>query len=265
MLPGRCRQSATLSCQSPVHARNVLLGPGHRLRRSGYLLPQGLALRLRLLGSLEQIGTVGVRVGHNRTSIPLSPLLPAPHQIAPELVSITLLPLQGAAAPTTPATASPRLRPRRPHRRGLQRSPAPDHRRPDERIGAEAPDRQQAQGRRWPPPVPATAHPGRPGGSGTGDRPRAPPARPSPEPFLGRVQRARQDRSGSSCLPWVELESPVRALAERLLERGAAHEAQYLRRLGGELPVGISAQVQPAGDTATGELVVPGGGELAGG
>ena len=47
------------------------------------------------------------------------------HQIAPELVSITLLPLQGAAAPTTPATASPRLRPRRPHRRGLQRSPAP--------------------------------------------------------------------------------------------------------------------------------------------
>src|SRR5215211_5325989 len=192
MLPGRCRQSATLSCQSPVHARNVLLGPGHRLRRSGYLLPQGLALRLRLLGSLEQIGTVGVRVGHNRTSIPLSPLLPAPHQIAPELVSITLLPLQGAAAPTTPATASPRLRPRRPHRRGLQRSPAPDHRRPDERIGAEAPDRQQAQGRRWPPPVPATAHPGRPGGSGTGDRPRAPPARPSPEPFLGRVQGARR-------------------------------------------------------------------------
>src|SRR5215211_2825886 len=72
-------------------------------------------------------------------------------------------------------------------------------------------------------------------------------------------------RAGSSCLPWVELESPVRALAERLLERGAAHEAQYLRRLGGELPVGISAQVQPAGDTATGELVVPGGGELAGG
>jgi hypothetical protein len=107
MLPGRCRQSPTLSCQSPVYARNVLLGHGHRLRRSGYLLPQGLALRLRLLGSLEQIGTVGVRVGHKRTSIPLGPLLPAPHQIGPELVSITLLPLQGGRGPDDPATASP--------------------------------------------------------------------------------------------------------------------------------------------------------------
>jgi hypothetical protein len=56
----------------------------------------------------------------------------------------------------------------------------------------------------------------------------------------------------------------VGALAERLLEFRAAGEAQHLWGLSGELPVGISGQVQPAGDTATRELVVPGGGDLAG-
>jgi hypothetical protein len=81
MLPGLGRQWATLSCQPPVHARNVLLGRGNRLRRSSHLLPQRLALRLRLLGSLEQIGTVGVRVGHNGTSILPSPFLPAPRRM----------------------------------------------------------------------------------------------------------------------------------------------------------------------------------------
>jgi hypothetical protein len=40
---------------------------------------------------------------------------------------------------------------------------------------------------------------------------------------------------------------------------------QHLRRLGGELPVGIGRQVQPGGDTATRELVEPGGAELAAG
>jgi hypothetical protein len=48
----------------------------------------------------------------------------------------------------------------------------------------------------------------------------------------------------------------VGALAERLLEFRAAGEAQHLWGLSGELPVGISGQVQPAGDTATRELVV---------
>src|SRR5215207_3694018 len=72
-------------------------------------------------------------------------------------------------------------------------------------------------------------------------------------------------RTGSSCLLGVELESSVRALAEGRLEGRAAGEAQHLGGLAGELPVGVSGQVQPAGHTATGELVVPCGGELAGG
>jgi hypothetical protein len=42
----------------------LLLGLSDRLRGSGDLLAQRLALRLRLLGSLEQIGVVEIRVGH---------------------------------------------------------------------------------------------------------------------------------------------------------------------------------------------------------
>src|SRR5512133_4353042 len=70
--------------------------------------------------------------------------------------------------------------------------------------------------------------------------------------------------AGSSCLPRVELESPVRAQAERLRERRASGEPQHLRSLGSELPIGISGQMQPAGNTPTWELVIPGGRELAG-
>src|SRR5512133_967693 len=84
------------------------------------------------------------------------------------------------------------------------------------------------------------------------------PALPWPAPTIATPL------ASSSRPPGVELQSSVRALAERLLERRAAGEAQHLRRLGGELPIGIGGQVQPAGNTATGELVVPGGGELAG-
>src|SRR4249919_2520827 len=65
----------------------------------------------------------------------------------------------------------------------------------------------------------------------------------------------------SSSVLGVELQSPVRALAERLLERHPSGEPEHLWRLGGELPVGIGGQVQPAGDATTGELVIPGGGE----
>src|SRR5829696_7894783 len=69
--------------------------------------------------------------------------------------------------------------------------------------------------------------------------------------------------AGSSRLPRIELESSLGALAERLLERRAAGEPQHLRGLSGELPIGISGQVQPAGHTTPREPVVPGGGELA--
>jgi hypothetical protein len=64
MLPGLPSQWATLISELPVHARDFLLGLGHCLRRPGDLLPQRPGLRLRLLGPLEHIGVVGVRVGH---------------------------------------------------------------------------------------------------------------------------------------------------------------------------------------------------------
>src|SRR4029453_18347615 len=83
-------------------------------------------------------------------------------------------------------------------------------------------------------------------------------ALPWPDPASSRV------RAGSSCLLGVELQSSVRALAECLLEGGAAGEAQHLGGLAGELPIGVGGQVQPAGHTTPRELVVPGGGELAG-
>jgi hypothetical protein len=67
MLPGLGSQRATLISELPVHTRDFLLGLGHCLRRPGDLLPQRLALRLRLLGSLEPIGAVGVTVRHDRT------------------------------------------------------------------------------------------------------------------------------------------------------------------------------------------------------
>src|SRR5215218_8124974 len=71
-------------------------------------------------------------------------------------------------------------------------------------------------------------------------------------------------QADSSCLPGVQLQSPLGALAECLLEHRAAGEPQHLRRLASELPIGVGRQVQPAGDTTTGELVIPGGGEPAG-
>lgn len=55
MLPGLRRQRATLSSKMLVHAGDLLLDPGNRLRQSGHLLPQGLAPGLRLLGSLERL------------------------------------------------------------------------------------------------------------------------------------------------------------------------------------------------------------------
>ena len=58
--------------------------------------------------------------------------------------------------------------------------------------------------------------------------------------------------AGSSRLLGVQLQSPVGALAECLLERRAGGEPQHVRRLGGELPVGIVLQVQPGGDAAPG-------------
>src|SRR5215218_6190264 len=67
MLPGLGSQWATLISKLPVHARDFLLGLSHCLRRPGDLLPQRLGLRLRLLGSLEHIGAVGVTVRHDRT------------------------------------------------------------------------------------------------------------------------------------------------------------------------------------------------------
>src|SRR4029450_5936929 len=84
----------------------------------------------------------------------------------------------------------------------------------------------------------------------------AAPPRPGPATSLGRV--------GSSSVLGVELEPSLGAPAERRLERRAAGEPGARWGLSGELPVGIGGQVQPAGHTATGELVVPGGGELAG-
>ena len=70
MLPGLGSQWATLISELPVHPRDFLLGLGNRLRSSGDLLPQRLALRLRLLGSLEHIGAVGGRVIHDGTDTP---------------------------------------------------------------------------------------------------------------------------------------------------------------------------------------------------
>src|SRR5215211_1097735 len=75
MLPGLRSQWATLISELPVHARDFLLGLGHRLRRPGDLLPQRLGLRLRLLGSLEPIGAVGVTVRHDRTDTLPDPVL----------------------------------------------------------------------------------------------------------------------------------------------------------------------------------------------
>jgi Pentapeptide repeats (8 copies) len=79
MLPGLGSPWATLIRELPVHARDLLLGLGHCLRRPGNPLPQRLALRLRLLGSLEHIGAVDVRVRHDRTGTPSRPSpIPAP-------------------------------------------------------------------------------------------------------------------------------------------------------------------------------------------
>src|SRR5215212_2099782 len=94
---------------------------------------------------------------------------------------------------------------------------------------------------------------------------RALPRRPSEPRFRDLVQAASPCLAGSLSVLGVELESSVGALAERLLERRAGGEPQHLWRLSGEFPVGIGREVQPAGDTATRELVIPGGGELAGG
>jgi hypothetical protein len=73
MLPGLGSPWATLISELPVHACDLLLGLGHCLRRPDDLLPQSLALRLRLLGSLEDIGAVGVTVRHDRTGTPSRP------------------------------------------------------------------------------------------------------------------------------------------------------------------------------------------------
>jgi hypothetical protein len=75
MLPGLRSQWATLISELPVHPRDFLLGLGNRLRSSGDLLPQRLALRLRLLGSLEHIRAVGGRVIHDGTDTLPSPVL----------------------------------------------------------------------------------------------------------------------------------------------------------------------------------------------
>ena len=64
MLPGLRSQWATLISELPVHARDVLLGSATASADSGDLLAQRLALLLRLLGSLQGIGAVGIRVGH---------------------------------------------------------------------------------------------------------------------------------------------------------------------------------------------------------
>src|SRR4029453_13028591 len=64
-------------------------------------------------------------------------------------------------------------------------------------------------------------------------------------------QRARRGRAGSSSRLRVKLKSSLGALAGGGLD--------------GELPVGVGGQVQPADHATTGELVVPGGRELAGG
>src|SRR5215217_349064 len=87
------------------------------------------------------------------------------------------------------------------------------------------------------------------------------------EPPAGRMPRMPLTSSclaGSWRFPWVELQSPVGALAECLLECRAGGEPQHLGCLGGELPVGVGCQVQAAGDTTPREPVIPGGGELAG-
>src|SRR4029453_3783532 len=68
MLPGLGSQRGTLIRELPVHARDFLLGLGHCLRRPGDLLPQRLALRLGLLGSLEPIGAGGVTVHQTEKS-----------------------------------------------------------------------------------------------------------------------------------------------------------------------------------------------------
>src|SRR5215211_3722131 len=80
MLPGLGSQWAILISELPVHARDFLLGLGHCLRRPSDLLPQRLALRLRLLGSLEPIGAVGVTVRHDRTDTLPNPVL-SPHRV----------------------------------------------------------------------------------------------------------------------------------------------------------------------------------------
>jgi hypothetical protein len=59
VLAGLCGQRATLKGQPPVQAR-IFLGLDNRLGHVGDLLPERLALNLRLLGPLEQIGAVGV-------------------------------------------------------------------------------------------------------------------------------------------------------------------------------------------------------------
>ena len=56
----------------------------------------------------------------------------------------------------------------------------------------------------------------------------------------------------------------VGTLGQGLAQRRAGDEAEHLRRLGGELPVGMIGRMHPGGDAATGEQVVPGGAELAG-
>jgi hypothetical protein len=100
-LPGLFRQWATCICEPLVQLRAVLLGLGNRLRRLGDLLPQLPASSLRVLGSLQRIGAVGIRVGHDRPATLPSSVLP------PTLPDARVTGATSGPQPTRPPRTTP--------------------------------------------------------------------------------------------------------------------------------------------------------------
>jgi len=68
MLAGLGGQRPPLLGEVLVHSGDVQHDLGNRLGQLGDLLPERAAVRLRLLGTREQVRPAGVRVGHRRNS-----------------------------------------------------------------------------------------------------------------------------------------------------------------------------------------------------
>ena len=70
MLSGLGSQRPALVADGLVHARDIQFDLSNRLGQLGDLLPKRAAVRLRLLGTREQLRPAWLRIGHRRTLVP---------------------------------------------------------------------------------------------------------------------------------------------------------------------------------------------------